>query len=45
MTGGAGGIGRATCLAFAEAGATIVVADRDGEGAKRIAAEIAGRRT
>jgi NAD(P)-dependent dehydrogenase (short-subunit alcohol dehydrogenase family)/pimeloyl-ACP methyl ester carboxylesterase len=33
VTGAASGIGRATALAFAEAGARIVAVDRDGEGA------------
>jgi NAD(P)-dependent dehydrogenase (short-subunit alcohol dehydrogenase family) len=41
VTGGAGGIGRVTCLALAEAGARIVVADRDGTAAS-IAAEQLG---
>src|SRR3954449_4894086 len=33
VTGAAGGIGRATCLAFARAGARVVAVDRDGAGA------------
>lgn len=37
VTGAAGGIGRATALAFAEAGARIVAVDRDAEGAARTA--------
>ncbi|MFF0446053.1 SDR family oxidoreductase [Streptomyces sp. NPDC004609] len=37
VTGAASGIGRATALAFAEAGARIVAVDRDGEGAARTA--------
>jgi NAD(P)-dependent dehydrogenase (short-subunit alcohol dehydrogenase family)/pimeloyl-ACP methyl ester carboxylesterase len=35
VTGAAGGIGRATALAFAEAGARVVAVDRDAEGAIR----------
>ncbi|MEU5017374.1 SDR family oxidoreductase [Streptomyces angustmyceticus] len=37
VTGAAGGIGRATAFAFAEAGARIIAVDRDGEGAARTA--------
>ncbi|WP_265561350.1 SDR family oxidoreductase [Streptomyces hygroscopicus] len=37
VTGAAGGIGRATALAFAEAGARVVAVDRDTEGAARTA--------
>ncbi|QNE76150.1 SDR family oxidoreductase [Streptomyces finlayi] len=37
VTGAAGGIGRATAFAFAEAGARVVAVDRDGEGAARTA--------
>jgi len=38
VTGGAGGIGKALCTAFAEAGARgVVVADVDGDGAARVA--------
>jgi NAD(P)-dependent dehydrogenase (short-subunit alcohol dehydrogenase family) len=41
VTGGASGIGRALCLAFAEQGAAgVVVADLDGPGAAAVAAEI-----
>jgi NAD(P)-dependent dehydrogenase (short-subunit alcohol dehydrogenase family)/pimeloyl-ACP methyl ester carboxylesterase len=39
VTGAAGGIGRATALAFAEAGARVVAVDRDGEGAARTAGQ------
>jgi NAD(P)-dependent dehydrogenase (short-subunit alcohol dehydrogenase family)/pimeloyl-ACP methyl ester carboxylesterase len=44
VTGAAGGIGRATALAFAEAGARVVAVDRDAEGAIRTAelARLAG---
>ncbi|MFI8003946.1 SDR family oxidoreductase [Streptomyces sp. NPDC086010] len=38
VTGAASGIGRATALSFAEAGARVVVVDRDAEGAARTAA-------
>ncbi|MFF8614655.1 SDR family oxidoreductase [Streptomyces sp. NPDC015350] len=37
VTGAAGGIGRATAFAFAEAGARVVAVDRDAEGAGRTA--------
>ncbi|MFI6860232.1 SDR family oxidoreductase [Streptomyces sp. NPDC050421] len=37
VTGAAGGIGRATAFAFAEAGARLVAVDRDAEGARRTA--------
>ncbi|NEC64287.1 SDR family oxidoreductase [Streptomyces sp. SID9727] len=37
VTGAAGGIGRATALAFARAGARVVAVDRDAEGAGRTA--------
>ena len=41
VTGGASGIGRALCLALAGQGAAgVVVADLDGEGAAKVAAEI-----
>lgn len=43
VTGGASGIGEASCLRFAEEGAAVVVADRDGTGAKRVAAAIGDR--
>ncbi|MDW5595226.1 SDR family NAD(P)-dependent oxidoreductase [Conexibacter stalactiti] len=42
VTGGASGIGRLTALALAEAGAEVVVADIDGDGAERVAREIGG---
>jgi NAD(P)-dependent dehydrogenase (short-subunit alcohol dehydrogenase family) len=37
VTGGAGGIGSATCRRLAADGATVVVADRDGVGAQAVA--------
>jgi NAD(P)-dependent dehydrogenase (short-subunit alcohol dehydrogenase family) len=40
VTGAASGIGRATALRMAAEGARVVCADRDGEGAARVAAEI-----
>lgn len=42
VTGAAAGIGRATALAFAEAGARVIAVDRNGEGAARTA-ELARR--
>src|SRR6266436_179789 len=44
VTGGASGIGRSLCLAFAEHGAAaVVVSDIDAQGAAQVAAEITGR--
>lgn len=40
VTGGADGIGRATCLRLADAGASVVVLDRDGGKAAEVAAAI-----
>jgi NAD(P)-dependent dehydrogenase (short-subunit alcohol dehydrogenase family) len=40
VTGGAHGIGAATCRRLVAEGATIVVADIDGESAARLAAEL-----
>jgi len=40
VTGGAGGIGSATCLALAREGASVVVADVDATGAERVASDI-----
>jgi 3-hydroxybutyrate dehydrogenase len=42
VTGGASGIGAAIARALAAAGATVTVADLDGDGAERIAQEIGG---
>jgi NAD(P)-dependent dehydrogenase (short-subunit alcohol dehydrogenase family) len=42
VTGGASGIGRATCLALAEAGAAVVVADVDEDGGRAVAAQVGG---
>ena len=46
VTGGGNGIGRATCLAFAETGASVAVVDRDAAGAAETVAAIqsSGRR-
>lgn len=41
VTGGGQGIGRATCLRFAEEGAAVVIAERDEQLAQNVAAEIA----
>lgn len=43
ITGGSRGIGRAMALAFADAGAKVVVASRKQEGVDAVAAEIASR--
>lgn len=40
VTGGASGIGRATCLALAASGAAVVVADLNADGARKVAGEI-----
>lgn len=42
VTGGASGIGEAAARALAAAGAAVTVADLDGEGAARVAAQIRG---
>jgi NAD(P)-dependent dehydrogenase (short-subunit alcohol dehydrogenase family) len=42
VTGGGRGIGRAICLAFARAGATVVVASRSGDEIERTKTEIEG---
>ena len=42
VTGGASGIGRATALRLARDGASVAVLDRDGAGARAVAAEIGG---
>jgi 3-hydroxybutyrate dehydrogenase len=43
VTGGASGIGAACAVRLAEAGASVVVADRDIEGAAKVAARTGGR--
>jgi meso-butanediol dehydrogenase / (S,S)-butanediol dehydrogenase / diacetyl reductase len=40
VTGAGSGIGRATAIGFAQRGGKVVVADVDGDGAERVAAEI-----
>lgn len=42
ITGGASGIGAASCRAFAAAGAIVAVVDRDLDGAQAVASEIKG---
>jgi NAD(P)-dependent dehydrogenase (short-subunit alcohol dehydrogenase family) len=42
VTGGASGIGRATCIALAEAGAEVVVADLDEEAGAAVAEQLGG---
>ena len=42
VTGGASGIGRAMCERFGADGAHVVVVDRDGEGARRVADTLPG---
>ena len=42
VTGGASGIGEATCRALAQAGALVIVADIDSDGARALAAELDG---
>lgn len=42
VTGGASGIGAACVRAFAETGATVTIADRDGDSARQLAEEVGG---
>jgi 2-hydroxycyclohexanecarboxyl-CoA dehydrogenase len=42
VTGGGGAIGSAICRRFAEEGAKLLVADRDADGAARVAKELSG---
>jgi NAD(P)-dependent dehydrogenase (short-subunit alcohol dehydrogenase family) len=42
VTGGAGGLGRATALALAQAGAEVVVADVDEDGGRAVAERVGG---
>ena len=41
VTGGGSGIGKSTCIALAQAGASVAVVDRDGAAAEMVAREIA----
>jgi 2-hydroxycyclohexanecarboxyl-CoA dehydrogenase len=43
VTGGGGAIGGALCRRFAEEGAKVLVADRDGDAAEKIASQVKGR--
>jgi NAD(P)-dependent dehydrogenase (short-subunit alcohol dehydrogenase family) len=42
VTGGASGLGRATALALAEAGAEVVIADVDADGGRAVAEQVGG---
>jgi 2-hydroxycyclohexanecarboxyl-CoA dehydrogenase len=43
VTGGGGAIGRAICVRFAEEGAKVLVADKNGEAAGKVASEVKGK--
>ncbi len=43
VTGGGGAIGRSLCLRFAEEGARLLVADRNGKNAKEVASQVGGQ--